>query len=105
MEAKVEDVADHGNRGFVDAIDARGTPRFKPRIVGDVVAQDSSIFRCDVGHVAVHCDISKEGGWQAVGAVVRGATTRCSVEDGETSAIEREGNMAGADGEREDFCR
>ncbi len=38
LEAEVENVADHGNRCVVDAVDAGGAPRLEPGVVGDVVA-------------------------------------------------------------------
>ena len=57
----MEDIADHGDRRIVDAVDAGGAPRFEPGVVRDVVAEQTFVFGGRVGGVAKQRNIAHKG--------------------------------------------
>ena len=105
LQAKVKDVADHGDRCVVDAVHAGGPPRLEPGVVGDVVAKHAFVLR---GHVRRGVDqghVANKGGWQAVGGVVGRAPSGDSVKVDEHATLEGEDEMIVVGGHAQDVGR
>ena len=88
LKSKVEDIANHGDWRIIHAVDSCGPPRFKPRIVGDVVAEQPFVLGGLIGGIAEHGNIAKEGRGQAVGAVVGCAAAIGAVKVNEDATVE-----------------
>ena len=90
FQTKIEHVAHNGDGCVGNAVDAGGTPRLKPGVVGDVVTQDTSVFGGDVGHATEEHHVTEEGCRQSVGGIVGGARSRTHVKESKGAAVKGE---------------
>ena len=93
LQAEVENIAHHGDRRIVDAVDPGGPPWLKPGVVGDVIAQHTLVLRSHVRHRVDQGNITDEGRWESVGGVVRGARCGCSVEVNKDPTVQGENKV------------
>ena len=98
----MKNIADHGDSGEFNAVDAGGAPRFEPGIVGDIVAQHALVFGGHVGHRIDESDVANKRGREPVGGVVGGARTGCTVKVNEDAAVQGENEVAHVGGRAED---
>ncbi len=92
LKSKVEDITNHGDRCIVHTVDSGGPPWFKPRVVGDVVAEQPFVFGGLIGGIAEHGDITEEGRGQTVGAVVGCTAAVGAIKVNEDATVEGHNN-------------
>ena len=92
LKPEVENVANHGDWRVVHAVDSCRAPRFKPRIVGDIVAEQTFVFGGHISGITEHGYIAKEGRGQTIGAVVGCTAAVGAVKVNENATVEGHDN-------------